>query len=93
MVFFFPFLRFMYLIFCCGGFLSLCRPSLVVISMATLVVVRRVLVAVAPLVAEHRLEAHWLQELGLTGSRAWAQEWWLTGVVAPRHMRSSWTRD
>ena len=55
--------------------------------------VRRVLVAVASLVAEHRLEAHWLQELGLTGSREWAQEWWLTGVVAPRRMRSSWTRD
>ena len=32
-------------------------------------------------------------QLWLTGSRAQAQQWWRTGLVAPWHMGSSWTRD
>ena len=37
--------------------------------------------AVASLVAAHR---PW---------RAWAQQLWCVGLVAPRHVASSWTRD
>ena len=33
------------------------------------------------------------QQLWLTGSRAQAQQLWHTGLVAPRHVGSSWTRD
>ena len=50
------------------------------------------LVAVASLVAEHWLQAHGLQQLWLTGSRAQAQYLWRTGLVAPRHVGSSRTR-
>ena len=34
-----------------------------------------------------------LQELRLPGPRAQAQELWHTGLVAPRHVGSSWSRD
>ena len=34
----------------------------------------------------------WSPQLWLVGSRAQAQQLWRTGLVAPRHMRSSWTR-
>ena len=34
----------------------------------------------------------WAQQLWLTGSRAQAQQLWHTGLVAPRHVGSSWTR-
>ena len=34
----------------------------------------------------------WLLLLRSTGSRAQAQEFWRTGLVAPRHVRSSQTR-
>ena len=57
------------------------------------VVVHGPLVAVASLVEEHGLQAHRLQQLWLAGSRAQAQELWRTGLVALRHVRSSWTRD
>ena len=40
------------------------------------------LIAVASLVAE----------LGLSGCGTWAQWLWLAGLVAPRHVGSSWTR-
>ena len=33
------------------------------------------------------------QQLWLAGSRAQAKQLWCTGLVAPRHVASSWTRD
>ena len=56
------------------------------------VVVRGLLTAVASLVAEHRLQAHGLQQLWHVGSRAQTQQSWRTGLVAPRHVGSSRTR-
>ena len=35
----------------------------------------------------------WAQQLWLVGSRAQAQQLWCTGLAAPRHVGSSWTRD
>ena len=57
------------------------------------VVVLGLLMAVAFLAAEHWLQARVLQQLWLTGSRVQAQQLWHTGLVAPRHVESSWTRD
>ena len=34
----------------------------------------------------------WAQQLWLAGSRAQSQQLWCTGLVAPRHVGSSWTR-
>ena len=51
------------------------------------VAVNGLLIAVTSLVAEHRLQQLWLM-----GSRAQAQQLWLTGLVAPRHVGSSRTR-
>ena len=45
------------------------------------IVVHGLLIVVASLVAEHRLQRHRLQQL------------WSTGLVAPWHVESSWTRD
>ena len=63
------------------------------------VAVRRLLIAVASLVAEPgsrragpRRCSAWAQQLQLTGSRAQAQQLWCTGPVAPRHAGSSRTR-
>ena len=56
------------------------------------VAVRRLLIAVASLVAEHRLQARGLQQLWLAGSRAQAQQLWRTGLGTPRHVGSSRTR-
>ena len=56
------------------------------------VAVRRFLIAVASLVAEHGLQARGLLQLWLTGSRAQAQQLWCTSLVAPRHAGSSRTR-
>ena len=56
------------------------------------VAVRGLLVAVAPLIAEHGLQAHRLQQLWLVSSRAQAQQLWHTGLVALRHVGSSWTK-
>ena len=53
---------------------------------------RRLLIAVASLVAEHRLQASRLQKLWLAGSRAQAPQLWLTILVAPQHVGSSLTR-
>ena len=50
------------------------------------------LIVVASLVVEHRLQVRGLQQLWLTGSRAPAQQLWCTGLVAPWHVGSSWTR-
>ena len=35
----------------------------------------------------------WTQQLWLAGSRAQAQQLWCTGLTAPQHVGSSWTRD
>ena len=56
------------------------------------VAVRRLLIVVASLVAEHGLQAHGLQQLWHTGSRAQAQQLWLAGLVALRHVGSSQAR-
>ena len=56
------------------------------------VAVHGLLMAVASLVAEHRLQARGLQQLCLAGSRAQAQQLWRTGLVAPQHVGSSRTR-
>ena len=56
------------------------------------VAVCRLLIAVASLVVEHRLQAHGLQQLWHMGSTAQAQQLWHTGLVAPRHVGSSRTR-
>ena len=56
------------------------------------VAVHRLLIAVASLVVEHGLQARGLQQLWLEGSRVQAQQLWRTGLVAPWHLRSSWTR-
>ena len=52
----------------------------------------RLLIAVASLVAEHRLQACRLQQLWHVGSRVQAQQLWHWGLVAPRHVGSSRTR-
>ena len=49
------------------------------------------LIAVASLVAEHRLQACRLQQLRLSGSRAWAQQFWCTCLVALPHVETSRT--
>lgn len=49
------------------------------------------LVAVAPLVGEHRFWGARLEQQPLPGSRALALQLWCTGVVAPQHVGSSWT--
>ena len=61
------------------------------------VAVRRLLIAVASLVAEHGLQGFsscgtWAQQLWLTGSGAQAQQLWCTGLVALWHVGSSRTR-
>ena len=57
------------------------------------IVVRGLLIAVASLVEEHRLQGIWLQMLQLAGSRAQPQQLWHTDLVAPWHVESSQTRD
>ena len=56
------------------------------------VAVRGLLLAVASLVAEQGLQACGLQQLWLAGSRAQAQQLWVMGLVALRHVGSSRTR-
>ena len=56
------------------------------------VAVRGLLIVVASLVAEHRLQVRGLQQLWLAGSRVQAQQLSRTGLVAPRHVGSSPTR-
>ena len=65
----------------CWVFVAACRLSLVVASGGySLAGVHGFLVVVASLV-EHRPEGPWAQEL------------WCTGLVAPWHGESSWSRD
>ena len=56
------------------------------------VAVHRLLIGVASLVAEHRLQAPGLQQLWHMGSRVQDQQLWRTGLVAPQHVGSSRTR-
>ena len=58
----------------------------------SLVSVHRLLIAVASLIAEYRLQGTWAQYLRLPGSRAQAQSLWHMGLLAPRHVGSSWIR-
>ena len=55
------------------------------------VAVRRLLIAVASLAAEHGLQTRGPQQLWLAGSRAQAQQLWRTGLAAPRQVGSSRT--
>ena len=73
-----------------------CRTgfSLVVVSRGYPPLVRgRLLIAAAPLAGEQRLEGRRLQQLWLPGPRALTQYLWLTGLLAPCHVRSSQTKD
>ena len=54
--------------------------------------VRGLLIVLASLVVEHRLWARGLQQLWLVGSRGQGQQLWCMGLVAPRHVGSSWAR-
>ena len=70
------------------GFLQLWRAGATLCCGA----VCGLLIVVASLVVEHRLQACGLQQLWLAGSRAQARSLWRTGLVAPRHVGSSRTR-
>ena len=73
---------------CCAWAFSSCgEQGLLFVAVCGLLIV------VASLIAEHRLQAHGLQQLWLTGFRAQAQQLWLSGLVAPWHVGSSRTRD
>ena len=75
-------------------FVALCGLSLVRASGGcSLVVVRGLLIVVAALAAEHRLEACGLQQLRLPGPGAQAQQLWHMQFVVPQHVGSSRTRD
>ena len=73
---------------CCVGF------SLVaVIIGSSLVPVRELLIAGASLVAGTGFRVCGLQQLWLPGSGAQPQQLSCMGLVAPRHVGASWTRD
>lgn len=71
---------------CCAAFSS-CRER-----GSFLVGACRLLTGVASLAAEHKLSACRLQQPQLSGSRAWAQQFWGTGLVALPHVETSRTR-
>ena len=83
------------------GLVAVQAFSLVVASGdRSLVVVHRLLAVVGPLVAEHRLWAHklqqcstWAQQLQIQGSRAQAHELQCMDLVTLGHMGSSQIRD
>ena len=69
----------------------MCGLSLVIVSRGcSLAAVRGLLIAVASLVAEHRLEVHGFQYLGCMGLVAYLG---CMGLVAPGHVGSSQTRN
>ena len=72
---------------CCARAFSSCGKRGLLFA-----VVRGLLIVVASLVSKHELQAHRLQQLWLTGSRAQAQQLWCTGLVALWHVGSSRTR-
>ena len=51
------------------------------------------LIAVASLVAQHRIWACRPRQLQCVGSRVQAQQSWCEGLETPQHVESSWTRD
>ena len=83
---------------CCAQAFSSCSEQGLLF-----VVVHRLLIAVASLVAEHGLQACGLQQLqhavsvlvacGLSSCGSQAQQLWHTGLFAPRHVGSSRIRD
>ena len=90
---FYFFLAVVGLCFCTQAFSSCSERGL-------LFLVFRILVAVASLVVEHRLQAHGLQQLQHVGSIVSAYGFSSAGFsscgmyfIAPRHVRSSWNRD
>ena len=72
---------------CAQAFASCSKQGLLFVAVC------RLLIAVASLVVEHGLQGVRAQQLWLAGSRAQAQQLQLTGLVAPRHVESSQTRD
>ena len=69
---------------CCVGF------SLVMVGRGySLVAVRRFLITMTSLVAEHVVPRH----LGFSNHNKRAQYLWCMGLVALRHVGSPWTRD
>ena len=84
---------FTYLFWLPWVFAAECRLSLVVESRGCSLIVVHRLTAVASLVAEHRPEGTWASVLRHVGSRTGIQQLWHMGLVAPRHMESSQTRD
>ena len=74
---------------CCVGIFSLLEASR---SYSPLAVLGLLVVAASP-DAQHRLQVLRLPQLWLTGSRARTQELWCMGLVAPRHVGSSRSRD
>ena len=72
---------------CAQAFSSCCEKGYFFLA------VHGLLIGMASLIAEHRQQAHGLQQLQLTGSRAWAQQLWGMGLAAPQHVGSSRTRD
>ena len=83
------FIYWLWWVFTAPGGLSLVAAS----KGYCLAAVYRLLTAVVSLVVEHRLQALRLQQLQRVGSRVLAQHLWSTGLVAPRHVGSSQTRD
>ena len=91
--FFYKFILFIYYFCLRWVFVAARWLSLVAASRGySFVAVRGLLIAVASLVAEHGLQVHGLQQLWHAASRAQAQQMWHTGLVAPRHVGSSWIR-
>ena len=70
----------------CGLFSSCIEWGLLFIAVCGL------LIAVASLAVEHRLQVCGLWQLWLAGSRAQAQQLWCMDLVALQHVESSWTR-
>ena len=77
---------------CCGVGFSLVAAS----RSCSPVVACRLLIMVASLTVEHRIQGPWalaVATCGLPGSRAQAQQLWLMGLAASRHVASSQIRD
>ena len=75
------------------AFVAARRLSLVVAGGGYSVAARRLLAALASLVAELRIQVCGLQYLWLVGLQVSAQQPWVKGLAAPWHVGSSSTRD
>ena len=78
------------------------KGFITIIQNYSLIVVLRLLLVVAPLVAEHRLYLEsssfsgystWAQQLQLLGLRTQVQQLRHTDLVVLQHVKSSWTRN